>query len=203
MHSGISNIQHALAYSYSSAIEQIHMPMNNYRDQMNIIYPESFHEASYVSGPNNFLHGVSSFYSSIEKSHCINRPRHMLMDERIGQFNSNHQVNYSQCSYATPYIVEKEVTPTCSTPYASCNFHDSAPYVSNDYSRVNKHSSNLYTPPYVAENHSQINGIPLSIPCGKQLKDEQCSANERHEDVKGHNPEDKVGGVGISTLGDF
>jgi hypothetical protein len=56
------------------------------------------------------------------------------MDDKIGQFNSNHQANYSERSYATPYVVEKEVTPTCSTPYASCNFHDSAPYVSNDYS---------------------------------------------------------------------
>jgi hypothetical protein len=43
----------------------------------------------------------------------------------------------------------------------------------------------------------------LSISCGKQLKDEQCSANEIHHDVEDHNLEDKVGGVGISTLGDF
>jgi hypothetical protein len=54
MHSGISNIQHAPAYSHSSAIEQIHMPMNNYHDQTSIIYPESFHEASYICGPSNF-----------------------------------------------------------------------------------------------------------------------------------------------------
>jgi hypothetical protein len=134
MQNGISNIQHEHAYSHSSAIEQIHIPMNNYHDQTNIIYLESFHEASYVSGPNNFQHGVSSFYSLVENSHCINQSRHMPMDERIGQINSNHQVNYSQRSYATPYVVEKEVTPTCSIPYASCNFHDSAPYVSNYYS---------------------------------------------------------------------
>jgi hypothetical protein len=54
MHSGISNIQHAPAYSHSSVIERIHMPMNNYHDQTNIIYLESFHETSYASGPNNF-----------------------------------------------------------------------------------------------------------------------------------------------------
>jgi hypothetical protein len=42
------------------------MPMNNYHDQTNIIYPESFHEASYVSGPNSFQQGVSSFYSLVE-----------------------------------------------------------------------------------------------------------------------------------------
>jgi hypothetical protein len=92
----------------------------------------------------------------------------MPMDEKIGQFNSNHQANYSERSYATPYVVEKEVMPTCSTPYASYNFHDSVPYVSNDYSRINEHSSSVYTPPhatvaypspttsapYVAENHS-------------------------------------------------
>jgi hypothetical protein len=54
MHSDISNIQHAPAYSHSSTIEQIHMPINNYHDQTNIIHPESFHETSYVSGPNNF-----------------------------------------------------------------------------------------------------------------------------------------------------
>jgi hypothetical protein len=53
MHSGISNIQHAPAYSHSLIIEQIHMSMNNYHDQTNIMYPKSFHEASYVSGPNN------------------------------------------------------------------------------------------------------------------------------------------------------
>jgi hypothetical protein len=38
------------------------MPMNSYHDQTNIIYPENFHEASYVSGPNNFQHSVSSCY---------------------------------------------------------------------------------------------------------------------------------------------
>jgi galactitol-specific phosphotransferase system IIB component len=54
MHGGFSSIQHAPAYSHSSAIEQIHMTMNNYHDQTNIIYPESFYEASYVSGTNNF-----------------------------------------------------------------------------------------------------------------------------------------------------
>jgi hypothetical protein len=120
-------------------------------------------------------------------------------------------------AHTTPYIVEKEVMPKCSTPYASCNFHDSAPYVSNVYSWINEHSSSVYTPPqdivaypspttlapYVAENHSWINGIPLSIPCGKQLKAEECLANEIHQDVEGHNPKDKVGGVGISTPGDF
>jgi hypothetical protein len=69
MHNDISNIQHAPAYSHSSAIEQIHMLMNSYHDQTNIIYPET----SYVSGPNNLQHGVSSFYSSVENSHCVNR----------------------------------------------------------------------------------------------------------------------------------
>jgi hypothetical protein len=57
--------------------------------------------------------------------------------------------------------------------------------------------------PYVAENHSRINGISLSIPCGKQLKAKQCSAIQIHQVVEGHNPEDKVGDVGISTPGDF
>jgi hypothetical protein len=130
----------------------------------------------------------------------------MPMDERIGQLNSNYQANYFERSYATPYIVEKEVMPICSTPYASCNLHDSVPYVGNDYSRINERSSNLYTLPhatYVAENHSRINGIPLSIPCGKQLIAEQCSINEGHQDVEGPNPEDMVGGIGISTPGDF
>jgi hypothetical protein len=131
MHSGISNIKHALAYSHSSIIERIHMPMSSYHDQTNIMYPKSFHEVSYVSGPNNFQHGVSSCYSSVENSHCINQSRHMLMDVKIGQFNSNHRANYSEHSYATPYVAEKEVTPPCSTPYAS--FHDLAPYVSNNY----------------------------------------------------------------------
>jgi hypothetical protein len=107
--------------------------------------------------------------------------------------------------------------PTYSTPYASCNFHDSVPYVSNDYIRINEQSSNLYTPPhvtlsypfattsapYVVENHSRINGIPLSIPRGKQLIVEQCSVHEEHQDVEGSNPEDTVGGIGISTQGDF
>jgi hypothetical protein len=77
MHSGISNIQHAPAYSHSSAIEQIHMSMSNYHDQTNTIYPKNIHEASYVSGPNNFRHGVSSFYSLVENSHCINLSRHI------------------------------------------------------------------------------------------------------------------------------
>jgi hypothetical protein len=54
MHNGISNILHSPTYYHSSVIEQIHMPMNNYHDQTNIIYLESSHEESYVSGPNNF-----------------------------------------------------------------------------------------------------------------------------------------------------
>jgi hypothetical protein len=58
----------------------------------------------------------------------------MSMDERIGQLNSNYQANYSERSYATLHIVEKEVMHACSTPYASCNFHYSVPYVSKDYS---------------------------------------------------------------------
>jgi hypothetical protein len=61
MHSGISNIQHAPAYSHSSATKQIHMPMNNYHDQTNILYPESFHGASYVSGPSDFQHVFHPF----------------------------------------------------------------------------------------------------------------------------------------------
>jgi hypothetical protein len=56
------------------------------------------------------------------------------MDERIGQLNFNYQANYSERSYATLHIVEKEVMHACSTPYASCNFHYSVPYVSKDYS---------------------------------------------------------------------
>jgi hypothetical protein len=72
MHSGISNIQHAPAYSHSSTLEQSHMPMHSYHDQTNTISLESFHEASYVSGPNNLQHGVSSCYSSVENSHYIN-----------------------------------------------------------------------------------------------------------------------------------
>jgi hypothetical protein len=45
--------------------------------------------------------------------------------------------------------------------------------------------------------------IPPSILFGKQLEAEQYSTNEIHQDVEGHNPEDKVGGVGITTPGDF
>jgi hypothetical protein len=56
---------------------------------------------------------------------------------------------------------------------------------------------------YVAENHRRINRIPLSMPCGKQLKARQCLANEIHQNVEVHNPEDNVDGVGISTSGDF
>jgi hypothetical protein len=52
----------------------------------------------------------------------------------------------------------------------------------------------------------------LSSPCltinlvehyGKQLIVKQCSVNEGHQDVEAHNPEDKVGGVSISTSCDF
>jgi hypothetical protein len=56
----------------------------------------------------------------------------MLMDERIGQLNSNYQANYSERSYATLHVVEKDVVPTYSISYTSCNFHDSVSYVSND-----------------------------------------------------------------------
>jgi hypothetical protein len=143
--------------------------------------------------------------------------QHMPMNERIGQFNSSYPDNYSQYSYAISHIVEKDVTPTCSVPYASHSFHNLVSYVNNDHSRINENSSSIHTPPYttvthtlpttsatyVAENHSRINGIPLSMSRGKQLKAEQCLTNEIYQNVEGHNPEDKVDGVGISTLGDF
>jgi hypothetical protein len=50
---GINNIQHASAYSHSSAIEQIHMPMNNYHDQTNMMSSTNFNKASYVSGSSD------------------------------------------------------------------------------------------------------------------------------------------------------
>jgi hypothetical protein len=144
------------------ATYDMHLLILIHRCQLCIIYPESFHETSYVSGPNNFQHGVSSFYSSVENSHCINQLRHMLMDERIGQLNYNYQANYSERLYATPHVIEKEVMPTYSTSYTSCSFHDSVPYVSNDYSRINEQSSNLYTLPHVTVS----NPLPTtSAPC--------------------------------------
>jgi hypothetical protein len=142
---GISNIQRAPAYSHSSAIEQIHMPMNNYHDQTSMTSSANFPKALYVSGSSNGQEGVSSFYSSVENPHYMNQSQPMSMNERIGQFNSGYAASYSQCSYATPYIVEKEVTPTCSVPYVSYKFHDSVPYFSNDYSKIDENSSNTHT----------------------------------------------------------
>jgi hypothetical protein len=107
----------------------------------------------------------------------MNQSQHMLMNERIGQFNSGYPANYFQCSYAAPYIAEKEVTTICSIPYASHNFHDSVPYFSNDYSQINENSSNIHTYPHatiaytlpttsapcVAKIHNRINGISTNI----------------------------------------
>jgi hypothetical protein len=75
----------------------------------------------------------------------MNQSQHLPVNDRFGQINSSYSANYSQCSYATPYIIEVEVTPTCSTPYANPHFHNSVPYVSNDYSRINENSRILHT----------------------------------------------------------
>jgi hypothetical protein len=187
------------------------MPMNVNHDQTNMVNLANFHKASYVSCSCDGQQGVSSFHPSTENSCYMAQLHHMSMNERIGQFNSNYPANYSQYSYAIPHIVEKDVTPTCSAPYASPSFHNSVCYVNNGHSRINENSSSIHTPPYttvahtlpttsasyVAENHSRINGISMNKQCRKQLKTEQRPTNE------GHNPEGKTSGISISAPVDF
>jgi hypothetical protein len=149
------------------------MPMYKYHGQTNMMSSTNFYTASYVSGSSNGQEGVSFFYSSVENPHYMNQSQHMPMNERIDQFNSSYPVSYSQCSYATPYIIEKAVRPTYPIPYVSHIFHDSVPYFSNDYCQIDENSSNVHTHPHatlpttsspcVAESDSQINGMSTSM----------------------------------------
>jgi hypothetical protein len=187
------------------------MPMNVNHDQTNMVNLANFHKASYVSCSSDGQEGVSSFHSSTENSCYMSQLQHMLMNEIIGQFNSRYLANYSQYSYAIPHIVEKDATPTCSAPYASPSFRNLVSSVNNGHNRINENSSSIHTTPYtivahtfpttlasyLAENHSQINGILINKQYGKQLKTEQCPANE------GHNLEGKIGRISISAPGNF
>ena len=151
---------------FSLGQPQTAMPMNYIHDQTNMASSANFYETPYINSSNNIQQDASSFYPSVVNSSYVAPSQNTPMDERIGQINSGYTINYSQRSYATQYIA-----PTCSTPDASPNYHNFAPNVSNDYSRVIENSANMCIPPhstmtytsstisapYVCENHSRSN----------------------------------------------
>jgi hypothetical protein len=98
---GSSNIQHIRIYWYSTAVDQIHMLMNNYHDKTNMMSLEILMKCQ-ASRSCNIQQGVSSYFLSTENLHYTNQSQHFPVNERVGQINSSYSANYSQCSSATP-----------------------------------------------------------------------------------------------------
>ena len=124
-----SNIQHT--YFHTSAPEQVHMPMNNYQSQTNIVSSANLYETSCANDFNIVQQGVSYAYSSATNSEYLTQS--MPMNEKIGHADFRYPANYSQPLYA-------RVEDACinSAPYTNANTHTSVPDVSNTYSRINE-----------------------------------------------------------------
>ena len=61
-----SNIQHTPFHT--SAGEQVHMPMSNYRGQANVVSSANLYEAPYANNSSTIQQGVSYINSSAAKS---------------------------------------------------------------------------------------------------------------------------------------
>ena len=131
-----SNIQHT--YFHTSAPEQVHMPMNNYQSQTNIVSSANLYETSCANDFNTFQQGVSYAYSSATNLEYLTQS--MPMNEKIGHADFRYPANYSQPLYA-------RVEDACinSAPYTNANTHTSVPDVSNTYSRINENSATAST----------------------------------------------------------
>ena len=61
-----SNIQHT--YFHTAAAEQVHMPINNYQGQTNMVSSADLYETSCANDFNTVRQGVSYAYSSVANS---------------------------------------------------------------------------------------------------------------------------------------
>ena len=142
-----SNIQHT--YFHTSAAEQVHMPMNNYQGQTNIVSSANLYETSCANNFNTVQQGVSYAYSLAASSQYLIPSQSMPMNEKIGHTDFSYPANYSQPLYDAQHISRVEVASSNSAPYASANTHIPAPNVSNTYRRINENSGSIHTPPRV------------------------------------------------------
>jgi hypothetical protein len=82
---------------------------------------------------------VSSFYSSVDTQYMVS-DLNMPMDREIGHASTSYLANYSEPSYAAPYVTN------FSAPYATRDTHNSAPHLHNGYSRINGNSIEAQVP---------------------------------------------------------
>ena len=142
-----SNIQHTPFHT--SEAEQVHMPMSNYQRQTNVVSSANLYEAPYANNLSTIQQGVSYINSLAANSQYLTPSHNMPMNEKIGNADFSYPVNYSQPLYDAQHISRVEAVSTNSAPYANANTHILAPNVSNAYSRINKNSASVHTPPRV------------------------------------------------------
>ena len=87
-----NNIQHTPFHT--SAAEQIHMLMNNYPGQTNMVSSANLYETPCANNFSTIQQSVSHVYSLTANSHLISS-RGMLMSENIGHANFSNPANYS------------------------------------------------------------------------------------------------------------
>jgi hypothetical protein len=136
-------------YFHTSAAEQVHMLMNNYQGQTNMVSSANLYETSCANHSNTIQQGVSYAYSSVASSQYLIPSQSMPMNEKIGHTDFSYPVNYSQPLYDAQHISRVEAASSNSAPHASANTHIPAPNVSNTYSRINENSRSIHTPPHV------------------------------------------------------
>jgi hypothetical protein len=153
------NMQHIYSNSHASAAPEVHMPMNNMMNSVNQ------YETSNVINFNSMQNNVSSFYPSANNLQYFGSPSHMPMNIEISHDTTNCLNNYSQPSYAAPYVTN------FSAPYATPYIHYSAAHLHNNYSRISENSIEAHvssfntvacdTPPKQLQN---FGNIKLSLP---------------------------------------
>ena len=83
---------------------------------------------------------VSPFYSSANYSQYEGSPSNMPIDREIGRATTSSLANYSQQSYATPFVTN------FLSPYATTEIHNSASHLHNGHSRISGNSIGAYVP---------------------------------------------------------
>ena len=123
-----SNIQYTP--SHTLAVEQVHMPMNNYQGQTSMVSSVILYETPCANNFSTIQQGVLLVYSSAANSQYLTPSQSMPMNEKIGHADFRYPANYFQ-----PLYSRVEDAYINSAPYTNINTHISAPDVSNTYSR--------------------------------------------------------------------
>jgi hypothetical protein len=129
-----SNLQHVYANSHASATLEFYIPMNN------VMSSVDQYETPNVINFNIMQNNVSSFYSFANNLQYFGSPSHMTMDREIVHDTTSCLNNYSQPSYAAPYVTN------FAAPYATLNIHYLAAHLHNTYSRISENSIEDHVP---------------------------------------------------------